>query len=182
MSRNAFLFEWEGGHPALNFINTLDERMSASPLERLVDYSALVSFACQASLLGREPAAFLAKRNRETAAAVIWRNAISFREAAFRVIRALLAQRHPEPEDLDALNSTIAQTAAHRRLTVTKREVTLIWNVPDHLELPLWEIASSVEDLLLRSPLKKIRRWCSMLNCGNRSKVKRFRARGRRAE
>jgi len=50
------IFEWNGRHPALDFVNTLDERLSAAPAERLSSYLALTSFARQAGLIGLDRA------------------------------------------------------------------------------------------------------------------------------
>jgi len=36
MSGSADPFEWSGGHPALDLVNTLDERPLPSPIENLV--------------------------------------------------------------------------------------------------------------------------------------------------
>ena len=38
MSGRGNPFEWSGGHPALDLVNTLDERPSAAPIENLATY------------------------------------------------------------------------------------------------------------------------------------------------
>ena len=45
MSRSMDPFEWAGGHPALDLVNTLDDRPSTSPLENLATYQDLVRFS-----------------------------------------------------------------------------------------------------------------------------------------
>ena len=45
MTRNKNRFDWSGGHPALDFVNTLDERPFPTPVENLADYGDLVRFA-----------------------------------------------------------------------------------------------------------------------------------------
>src|SRR4051794_35988577 len=52
-------FEWSGGHPALDLVNTLDERPSASPIENLATYRDLTRFAALAGLIDRRTAARL---------------------------------------------------------------------------------------------------------------------------
>src|SRR3954454_21858978 len=44
-------FDWSGGHPALDLVNTLDERPSSEPVERLETYEDLVRFAGLAGLM-----------------------------------------------------------------------------------------------------------------------------------
>ena len=38
-------FEWRGGHPALDLVNTLDERPSDAPIDNLASYRDLTRFA-----------------------------------------------------------------------------------------------------------------------------------------
>src|SRR3954453_14259705 len=44
-------FEWSGGHPALDLVNTLDERPSDAPIENLATYRDLARFAELAGLV-----------------------------------------------------------------------------------------------------------------------------------
>ena len=39
MSDRAGPFDWSGGHPALDLVNTLDERPFPSPIENLATYA-----------------------------------------------------------------------------------------------------------------------------------------------
>ena len=52
-------FEWSGGHPALDLVNTLDERPSPAPIENLATYRDLTRFAALAGLIDRRTAARL---------------------------------------------------------------------------------------------------------------------------
>src|SRR5438132_11886 len=47
-------FDWSGGHPALDLVNTLDDRPLDSPVERLPTYRELLRFVELAGLV--EPA------------------------------------------------------------------------------------------------------------------------------
>ena len=44
MTANADPFDLSGGHPALDFVNTLDERPFPEPIENLESYTDLVRF------------------------------------------------------------------------------------------------------------------------------------------
>src|ERR1700712_1642561 len=59
MSGGTNPFEWSGGHPALDLVNTLDERPSPSPIENLAAYRDLTRFAVMAGLIDRRTAARL---------------------------------------------------------------------------------------------------------------------------
>src|SRR5688500_10882544 len=76
MTRRTNSFEWSGGHPALDLVNTLDERPSDAPIDRLATYDDLVSFselsgfiapsaAKRLRSLGGTPRARVARRVRE---------------------------------------------------------------------------------------------------------------------
>jgi predicted RNA-binding Zn ribbon-like protein len=192
-----FVFEWDGNDPALNFVNTLDERLSPAPLERLESYEALVTFTRQAEIINARTASTLLAgtsiaAGRETVAA-----AVDCRETLHRVLKAGLAGRAPGETDLATLNSFIAETHAHRVLTASTRGIEWTWDEPLSPRRPLWELALAIERLLFHERKDRVRkcdsdecgtlfidlsktglrRWCSMSKCGNRSKARRFRSR-----
>ena len=51
MAGRANPFDWSGGDPALDFVNTLDERPSGAAVENLATYRDLVRFAALAGLI-----------------------------------------------------------------------------------------------------------------------------------
>lgn len=191
-----FAFQWNGNHPALDFVNTLVERPSAAPREHLVSYAALVAFVRQAGLIDARTATALTAQAAGAAAARVLANVREFREAFHRILGADLAGKAPARGDLEALNACVAETHAHRLLT-DLRGIVWNWDEPRSVRCPLWELTLSVEALLFHPRRDKVRkcaaeecgalfidlsktgrrRWCSMANCGNRHKVHRFRAR-----
>ena len=62
MSDRGDPFEWSGGHPALDLVNTLDERPFDEPVENLAAYRDLVRFTELAGLV--EPALAATLRTR----------------------------------------------------------------------------------------------------------------------
>jgi predicted RNA-binding Zn ribbon-like protein len=97
----------------------------------------------------------------------------------------------------DALARLVALAGAaieRGRLVPTDAGFRLAW-AGDHLERPLWPLAAAAVDLLRSGPLDRLkacedcpwlfldtsrnrsRRWCSMDDCGSRSKMRRYRAR-----
>ena len=66
MSDHPDPFEWSGGHPALDFVNTLDERPFEQPIENLATYRDLVRFAELAKLIEPSVAAPLPCDTRQT--------------------------------------------------------------------------------------------------------------------
>jgi predicted RNA-binding Zn ribbon-like protein len=172
-------------------LSNLDERLSASPFERLSVYSALVAFTFQAKLIESSTARILIAFSAAGSAKRVLRNTIAFREAAYRTLSALLEQRSSESGDVEAINSGTSHMMSHKRLAISAKGVALTWDTTADIERPLWELESSFENLLLLHPLERVRkcaakdcgvlfldvsktgrrRWCSMSNCGNRAKI-----------
>jgi predicted RNA-binding Zn ribbon-like protein len=129
-----------------------------------------------------------------------YQQAIELRETIFRVFSALALGRSPRTADIAALNQ--ARLEALKRSTISSRDggYALDWTDKSALDRMLWPIALSAAELLTSSHLTRIRecagdrcdwlfvdtsrnhlrRWCSMAECGNRSKSRRFLARKRR--
>jgi len=92
-----------GGHPALDFVNTVDPRGGPEPpVDHLPDFESLCRWAARASLLGEGRATELARAGRREPerAAAAWRRAIALREALHRVLVALVEGRAPSRGDL----------------------------------------------------------------------------------
>jgi hypothetical protein len=167
MANRANPFDWSGGDPALDFVNTLDERPSGAPVENLATYGDLVRFAALAGLI--EPSTSDRLRSLEGPKA-----------------------------SLDAIASEVRRAHAARVLvaTATSNAVRHSWLSPFSPEIPLHACALAVETLLVTADHNRIRKcgasdcgvyfidtskahrrqWCSMQNCGNREKQRRWRS------
>jgi predicted RNA-binding Zn ribbon-like protein len=194
------------GEPCLDFVNTVGGRNDAEDAAALVrgdklgSYADLVSFAAHAGLVTPALARELQRRaSREPrAATAVLRRARAFREALYRALRALMLGRSPAPSDLRQVNAELAASRRAERLAV--RDGRLAWVWPDstrRLESPLWLIARGAAALITSSELARLRecggedcgwlfldrsrnhsrQWCTMEDCGNLSKVRRYRER-----
>lgn len=190
-------FEWKGRHPALDFVNTLDERLSATPVERLSSYAALTSFARQAGLIEPKTANRLLIRTSQAEGKRVLRETLAFRELLYGVLREYATHRAPSASEAAALNERLARARLHRRFNVRPERISVTWDQPLAPDRLFWELAATVDCLLLQYKLGRFRkcaapdcgalfldvsktgrrRWCSMANCGNRNKVRRFRTR-----
>ena len=197
MSDRADPFEWSGGHPALDFVNTLDERSFEQPIENLATYRDLVRFAELAGLVEPAVAASLQSVTGPAGSRIVKR-ARDLREHAHDVLAAVVKRQRISQSDLDAIAS--AARAAHAaRLLVASQSRSLAsyrWSRPTLAEIPLHACALAVESLLMgvdRARIRKCgasdcdvyfvdtskghrRQWCSMKNCGNREKQRRWRS------
>lgn len=192
-----------GGDPTLDFVNTVGGRVSAQVrADKLAAFSDLVAWARQGALLGDADArAFLhlAARRPRPARQVLAR-ARHLREALYGVLRALLDDRRPRPAHLEIVNDELAVARRHDRLAPGRDGLQWRSEEGGGLEAVLWPICRAASSLLTSGDLSRLRQcggtdcgwlfldrsrnhsrqWCTMDDCGNVSKVRRFRQRRRR--
>jgi predicted RNA-binding Zn ribbon-like protein len=196
-----------GGDLCLDFVNTVGGRVpegggpgSRVLADKLAAYPDLVAWGRHAGAIGEADARCLlrlADRHPREAADVLGR-ALVFREALHRTLRSRMLGRRPEQPDLSVLNAEIV--AARAREKLEPLPAGLRWAWPDggaHLDSPLWPVSRSAGALLTSGDLSRLRQcggercgwlfvdrsrnrsrqWCTMEDCGNLSKVRRFRRR-----
>jgi len=183
----------------LAFVNTLSGRPTESPSERLVSYDALVDWAREQHLVSAAAGDRLlteARRHPQQAASVLAR-AREFREALNALAVAIEHDRQPAPAVLATIGGGLAEAYAHGRLVPHEGRLQWIASAEDDLDRILWEIGRATGRLVGSPRLGKVRscaapdcgwwflddtknhsrRWCDMKLCGNREKIRRFRAR-----
>ncbi len=191
------------GHPALDFLNALEERATPAEVNYLPDYTRLLRWSARVGVVSERTLRTLlrAAADHPGKAKKVWAAAMGLRGALDAIFRAL-AKCKPPPEDaLRVLNGTLAEAHAHRRLRPQAGgALAWRWARPDALEIAAWEIALAAAALLtdaercariricgnpacdwmfLDDSRTGRRRWCRMNVCGNEAKVRRFRERQR---
>jgi predicted RNA-binding Zn ribbon-like protein len=197
MSKGNDPFDWSGNHPALDFVNTLDERPSTEPIERLETYGDLVRFTELAGLIDQSAGKRLRQLTGSRCARIAGR-ARALREQLHGILAAWRQQRPISEDALGGVTLTIRQAQAVRRLVIAEGARGILryeWISPEP-DAPLHACALAIEDLLVRADPSRIRkcgasdcdvyfsdtskgrrrRWCSMSNCGNREKQRRWRS------
>ena len=190
-------FEWSGGHPALDLVNTLDERPSPAPIENLATYHDLTRFAALAGLIDRRTAARLQRLDSRSGSPIAKR-ARKLREHLHDVLAAAHSGRPARQPDLDALSAEIQAAHAARTLVASPSPglANRRWSPALTHEIPLHACSLAIECLLVDEDRKRIRKcsasdcdvyyldtskgrrrqWCSMKGCGNREKQRRWRS------
>jgi len=192
-----FVFELTGGEPALDFVNTLDER-KAEEKERLTGLERIVDWARQAGVLTPEEATSL--QNSHHSEAGLLKDAREVRELLFRVFVSSAAGGEPNA-DLAKLQSWLNKAARRRQLI--RRDGRFSWTWGDPTLDPgviLWRILENAAAILtdperlgrlrvcngarcawlfLDYSRRQNRRWCDMSVCGNRAKARRHYRRNR---
>jgi predicted RNA-binding Zn ribbon-like protein len=197
------------GNVGLDFINTLDDRPSDKPKELLKSYYDLARFGEDTGILTPEQLDYFFEQIplMPDQAEEALRRAINLREALHAIFAAVMKKQTAPQHAMERLNANLHDAALHSRLVqseLTEREGRLEWrfdNMTSSFNAMLWPIARAAADLLASSDLALVRacssptcqwlfldtsknhhrRWCSMKQCGNRAKVRKFYARRRQA-
>ncbi len=193
-------FELSAGHPALDFVNTLDDRFfDTGPNELLTSYDDLLRFATQSGLLTEKQSRKLRRLDvSPTARTQVLQEARELREAISAVVYSRI-DGAPVPEaSLVVLESQFKEAASHRSLTAEDGGFAWDWRgLGRQPAAPVWLLAEAAADLLVSGQVAALRacsdsacrwlfldtsknhtrRWCNMRVCGNRMKARRFQAR-----
>jgi predicted RNA-binding Zn ribbon-like protein len=199
-------FEFRGGVPCLDFVNTVGWRLTDRPSEYLRSYENLLTWGRQAGLLTPEETEGLSQQatlDPEGAQETLSR-ALALREAIHRAITAAIAGEPQDESDLSALNRELSIALSRLRVMPAGDAYGWGWDWSGDdgrppLDSPLWPVARSAAELLTSPKLSRVkvcadkgcgwvfldesrnssRRWCDSRDCGNRERVRRYLTRKR---
>jgi predicted RNA-binding Zn ribbon-like protein len=183
-----------GGDPALELVNTVGDDRVSDPFD---DYGSFAAWAARVGVIDDTTAVRLAARGRDRPDAAEWaltaaRELRGVVDTVFRPLASGVGE--PPPDALAKLAARAGAAVERARLVPDDGRFRLAWDGYD-LERPLWPLASVAVELLRSGPLDRLkacedcpwlfldtsrnrsRRWCSMEDCGSRSKMRRYRAR-----
>lgn len=185
-----------GGALCLDFANTLNGHRKGRLHEYLPNYRDLVIWSRKVEILTDCDAEALLRQaeRRPGAAAAALEHARELRGTIYRIFSAPTYAQSPKASDLERLNAVRSGALSRSRLVRTTDGFRVDWSDKTALDRMLWPIALSAAQLLTSDNLKRVRgcdgdicdwlfvdtsrnhlrRWCSMDECGNRAKVRRF--------
>lgn len=188
-----------GGHPALDFINTVDSRGSPWGPDFLTSYEDLVAWAHRLGMVDAdERNILLAEAGRSASRAETELSlAKTLREALYRLFLSETAENHVRADDLDLVACLARQAQLHQSLECIAG--TFKWHRPKTRDLNAinCRVAHSAADLLTSQDARRRvracegancgwlfldqsrggrRRWCSDKTCGSHARVRKFRA------
>jgi predicted RNA-binding Zn ribbon-like protein len=189
-----------GGRLCLDFTNTVGGRTGSKILvEKIAGIDSLLEWSVKAGILDKKEADQLLEisKKRPQNSADIFKRAIKFREALYRIFQCVIAHTSPKKEDLELLNQEIRAARSHESLERSKNGYKMKPEISDDLDRMIWPVAISAAELLTEGDLKRLRecdgehcgwlfldtsknnsrQWCDMSDCGNLAKVHRFRKR-----
>jgi len=200
---SATAFEWLGGDPALDFVNTVSWDRAGLARERLASYDDLLAWTRAARTLPAGDIARLARRAARLPgeAARALARAHATRDDLHQFFVHLARRTAPPPALVASLDRRIADALARLRLEVGRGRARLAWPSSADLDAPLWPIVKAAIDvvgsneapalrlcanpdcgwLFLDRSRRGNRRWCSMAECGSRAKARRYYRRQKRA-
>lgn len=179
-----------GGHPALDYVNTVDAGDDRQGPDVLVDYRALerwadrigITFAGQ--LIGGDAAGALQR-------------ILQARERLYRVLLAEARGLAPDPDTVARIQELVGEAATHRTLVPHDGRFRWTWR-PDDRDAILHRLMWAAGELLADRSRRTIRecdgrhcgwlfldrskagrrRWCSEEGCGSLNRVRDLRSRG----
>jgi predicted RNA-binding Zn ribbon-like protein len=178
-----------GGHPALDLLNTLEDRGGDAEVDFLPSPGALQAFGARLGLLAAEAPA-TAEPDHDAPARAELAAAKRFRERLHRIVAARLAGSDPDPADLAAL-ATEAAAAYRAGELKPAADGTLAWQwsttdlatVRHAVAVAAVDLLATQTDRIKRCPGDECgwvfldttkrgnRRWCSMATCGQEAKL-----------
>ncbi|HET9604147.1 MAG TPA: CGNR zinc finger domain-containing protein [Gemmatimonadales bacterium] len=189
------------GHPALDFTNSVGWHAGANQEEHFHSYGDLLDWAGDAKVLTPQHLASLGRKAaaQPAAARAALRRAIAIREVIYRVFSAVARGRTPARDDLERLHAGRIEALRHATIQWSGALANTFAKCDDLLA-PVYPVVLAAVELLQSDELARVRqcandpcgwlfvdrsrngsrRWCSSSDCGNESRVRRFRARSRR--
>ncbi len=166
--------------------------------DKLENFSDLVDWAHKAGIIDDTGAEKFIRIGRadEKASHKAYKKAIGIREAIYRIFISLVRGEEPDSEDVGLLNKECSTAREHQKLRFDSGGFK--WDLESQNEEPagiIWQIALSASELLTSGNLHRVkecggddcgwlfldtskngsRQWCSMKDCGNLAKVRKFR-------
>jgi predicted RNA-binding Zn ribbon-like protein len=189
-----------GGHVALDFANTAGWHASDERLEHLTSYDEWLAWIHKGGVIpSTQFSALEAEARRHPArAAGALAEVVKHRELVYRVFAAIARGRSPAVEDLERLHGARISALTAAEPGWERGRFWLRW--PDgqqDLLGPVHPLVLAASELLQSPALARLRqcgnapcgwlfldqskngsrRWCSSAECGNATRVRRFRAR-----
>lgn len=188
-----------GERLCMDFMNTVSWRESAEKRrEWFTSYSKLVDWCIHAGVLtGQQAEALLEKaEEKPSEAEEVLKMAIELREVMNRIFKSIAKETSPHSSDLELFNAFVGRFYQSLQIEYVEDRYMLQFKHSDHpLDRMLPPILQSAVDLLVSqddllrvkqcegdpcgwlffdTSRNRSRRWCSMADCGNRAKARRF--------
>lgn len=187
-----------GGHPCLDFVNTVDSRGERWGPDLWRTYADLIDWAQRAEVIDEDVRGKLlaAASRRPAAARTALDRAKMLREAVYALLYAEASDRPVPASELKSLNEFVTRAMSKRSLKLHANRPTWGWTDSNDLDAVSYRVAFAASEFIVsaadRRPVRECtgpncgwlfldtsrggrRRWCSDETCGTHSRVRRFR-------
>jgi len=194
-------FEYVGGDPAVDLVNTVDWTTRGPEQDRLTDFDRVIQWAQGAGILSAKAASSLQAQAlaKPREAEAEYRDVLRVRAVLARLFRAI-AESEPAGDALEDFNRLLGRALERMRVTPASgkhrpgRTLQLGWrDGGESLDSIIWPVVWSAASLIVSEEAPKIRicggpdcgwmyvdrsrnklrRWCQMETCGTREKSRR---------
>jgi len=180
-----------GGHPALDFVNTVD---GDPGFDNFRSYSDLLAWSGRVGLLSGDEAAQLAReaKRRPEEAEAVHREALALRDVLYGIFRAVAEDEDPPSRNLEALRGYECEALSRAQLAGGDKGFGWEWKDEEDLYRPLCPVRPAATAVLTSGDLDRLklcsgcywlfldasknrsRRWCTMEVCGTHEKMRRY--------
>lgn len=183
-----------GGHPALDFLNTVADQGKTRDHSEIADWESFVAWAGASGLFTASELRTLKALDGSGVRASVLADVHRLRETAHAVLSELATDAPPLRGRLGELEAGLNDALG--RASLKRRDGGFIWSAGTTGATRIVDaLALSVEDLLRGEGISRLRecgrctwlfidrgrgkgrRWCDMRTCGNRAKAEAFRSR-----
>ncbi|MCI0614719.1 ABATE domain-containing protein [bacterium] len=176
------VFQFVAGNIALDFVNTVGDRLSSKRRDYFKSEKDVVSWIKAAGLSSKDTHK------------VPLRQVLTFRESLYKIFVSVISSKRPPKSDLYLLNKFVRKSKATWTLQIADGEFNWHWDNSASFPFSMAQVAEAAAELLTSKDLRLLRqcrdakcgwifidrsqgrrrKWCSMKDCGNRAKVRTF--------
>jgi len=172
-------FKLVGGHPSVDFINTVGawttnaegytarDYRDAAIREKLDNYADLIAWGQHARLLNDKQAKQLLRnaQKQPNLARSVLKRGLRLRQALYRLFRSVIENWRPEATDIEYLNKELSIARGHQSLVESEGKLEWAWDSDEALDRVVWPLALSAAELLSSDELSRLRQ-CPGEDCG----------------
>jgi len=183
-----------GGHPVLDFINTVDDQDKQRNLNLITDWSSFVAWAQAASVFSKAQMKILNNGIPDSERNTLLSEIQDLKETTYTALNCMLSPQATTNPALGKLEFRIQTAISYSSLVshgsgfrwepksenlnwVVDFLVLLIENFLCHTDITKLRVCKRCTWMFLNSGRGRGRQWCSMKTCGNRAKLVSFRER-----
>ncbi len=191
---DVYIGTFVGGHPALDFVNSISDSNKSREKSRIGDWDQFKLWARAANIFPEEYLKQLDTVTRPSNHSSILDGVHQLREVTYRMLSSIASGETPSKEHQAFVEAQIKTAISNGVLG--HRDRLHQWTIAiDHPDWVIGTLALSIESLIRSQDFRKLRecgrcswffldtgrgrgrKWCDMRKCGNRSKSQSFRDR-----